>query len=277
MPPPVHQAHEAVLYQVDAFTKQPFRGNPAGVMVLEDAIAEARMQHIAAEMNLAETAFLVKRAPHRYHLRWFTPTVEVELCGHATLASAHILWEHGHVPAEETIVFDTLSGALMATPHDGQIQLDFPATPPQPALLPNGVLECLGLADPLYTGESVFDQFIEVASEEILHSLRPSLSRLRALHLESKTRGVIVTCKAAHSGADFMSRFFAPAAGVDEDPVTGSAHCALAPYWVGQLGRNPLIGYQASKRGGTVNVETKRDRVLLRGNAVTVFELNVLV
>lgn len=266
-----------MLYQVDAFTKQPFRGNPAGVMVLEEAASETRMQHIAAEMNLAETAFLVKTAPHRYHLRWFTPTVEVELCGHATLASAHILWEHGHVPADATITFDTLSGALMATPHDGQIQLDFPATPPKPSQLPEGVLECLGLTDRLFTGESVFDHFVEVASEEILHGLQPNLSRLRGIHMESKTRGVIVTCKAAHSGADFMSRFFAPAAGVDEDPVTGSAHCTLAPYWVEQLGRNPLIGYQASRRGGTVSVETRRDRVLLRGEAVTVFELNLLV
>ncbi|MEM6785625.1 MAG: PhzF family phenazine biosynthesis protein [Bacteroidota bacterium] len=266
-----------MLYQVDAFTKQPFRGNPAGVMVLDDPLGEMRMQAIAAEMNLAETAFLVKTAPHRYHLRWFTPTVEVDLCGHATLASAHILWSQGHEPPGETIAFDTLSGPLRATMHGGQIQLDFPATPPTPVVLPDGVLECLGIADALYTGETVFDHFVEVASEEVLHSLQPDIGRLRNLHAETGTRGVIATCQAAHSGADFMSRFFAPAAGVDEDPVTGSAHCALAPYWTEQLGRNPLVGYQASKRGGTVNVETKRDRVLLRGDAVTVLELKVRV
>ncbi|GAB5517832.1 MAG: PhzF family phenazine biosynthesis protein [Rhodothermales bacterium] len=259
--------------QVDAFTKQPFRGNPAGVMVLNEPASPTWMQQVASEMNLAETAFLVKTGENQYHLRWFTPVYEVELCGHATLASAHALWAAGHAAAGEPIVFDTLSGTLTATPHDGQIQLDFPATPPRPALLPEGTLESIGIEHPLFTGETPFDFFVEVESEEVLHGLRPDFSRLAAI----ETRGVIVTCKAAHSGVDFMSRFFAPAAGVYEDPVTGSAHCALAPYWVDQLGRNPLIGYQASKRGGTVGVKVKGDRVLLRGDAVTVFELKTLV
>jgi PhzF family phenazine biosynthesis protein len=252
------------IIQVDAFTDRPFAGNPAAVCLLA-APADARwMQDVAREMNLAETAFLVPQSDG-FDLRWFTPAVEVDLCGHATLASAHMLWEDGHVAAGAQARFHTKSGLLTADARGDWIELDFPATPAAPATPPAGLTAAMGLT-PRFVGRSRFDYFLEVDGEEVVRGCKPDFGALA--HVEA--RGVIVTSRAAASTYDFVSRFFAPRAGVNEDPVTGSAHCALAPYWVAQLGRAELVGYQASARGGTVRVRLQNDRVILGGQAVTV-------
>jgi predicted PhzF superfamily epimerase YddE/YHI9 len=252
------------LYQVDAFTDRAFSGNPAAVCLLPGPRDEAWMQHVAAEMNLSETAFLVPRADG-YDLRWFTPTVEVALCGHATLASAHVLWETERLRADQPANFHTKSGVLTCVRAKGRIEMDFPATPPAPAAPPDGLAAALG-GTPRWVGKARFDFFAEFESEEILRSLRPDFARIQALG----GRGFIVTARATTRPFDFISRFFAPAAGVNEDPVTGSAHCCLAPYWAERLGRNELTGYQASPRGGIVGVRVVGDRVRLCGTGVTV-------
>lgn len=257
------------LHVVDAFADAPFRGNPAAVCLLTSPGDAVWMQSVAAEMNLAETAFVSPRADGDHDLRWFTPAVEVDLCGHATLASAHVLWTSGGAEAER-LVFHTRSGALAATRRGAAwIELDFPATPPASATTPEGLLEALGLSrdDVRTVGRSRFDVLVEVAAPERVRMVQPDFRRLRAV----EARGVIVTA-AAEPGADhdFVSRFFAPAAGIDEDPVTGSAHCCLAPFWASRFGRTELVGYQASKRGGTVRVEVAGDRVRLSGRAITV-------
>ena len=258
-------------FQVDAFTKSPFAGNPAAVCLLDAARGEAWMQSVAAEMNLSETAFLVAHADSRAHdLRWFTPKVEVALCGHATLASAHVLFETGRLAAGETARFHSKSGVLLAARRDGLIELDFPATPAKPSPPPDGLTEALGVR-PVSVGRSAFDYLVEVESEEEVREVKPSFAVLTRLPV----RGVIVTARAGeaarrHPGADFVSRFFAPAAGVDEDPVTGSAHCCLAPFWAERLGRKELVGVQVSARGGVVHVRLDGDRVHLGGDAVTV-------
>ena len=222
-------------------------------------------------MNLSETAFLVPREGG-YDLRWFTPAAEVDLCGHATLASAHVLWETERAAPAAPIRFHTRSGVLSAErdEHD-YITLDFPATPPEPADAPGGLTEALGL-EPRHVARSRFDYVVELDDEQAVRDLAPDLAALGRI---KGTRGVIVTAPGA-DGHDFVSRFFAPAAGVDEDPVTGSAHCCLTPYWAGKLGRNTLVGYQASKRGGTVSVELVGDRVRLGGRAVTVLRGELL-
>jgi predicted PhzF superfamily epimerase YddE/YHI9 len=257
------------LYQVDAFTAAPFAGNPAAVCLLEADQDPAWMQAVAAEMNLSETAFLRPAdEPGRYRLRWFTPAVEVELCGHATLASAHVLWSEGLAGTAGELRFDTASGPLAARRDgDGTIWLDFPATPAAPVDPPAGLLEALG-GDARWVGRCRFDYLVELADEAAVRDLDPDVRRLRALG----ARGVIVTAPAgtAAGGYDFVSRFFAPGAGIDEDPVTGSAHCTLGPYWAGRLGRPELTGFQASARGGLVRVRPAGDRVLLGGQAVTV-------
>ena len=250
--------------QVDAFTDRPFGGNPAAVCVLPAARDAGWMQLVAREMNLAETAFLVARADG-YELRWFTPGVEVDLCGHATLASAHVLWEEGHLPADQTARFHTRSGLLTASRRDGLIWLDFPRTPPVAAEPPDGLADMLGAA-PRWVGRSPFDWLVELDRDATVRGLDPALSRIARL----EARGVIVTARADDGRHDFVSRFFAPRAGVPEDPVTGSAHCALAPFWAERLGRTELAGYQASARGGTVMTRLVGDRVLLGGSAVTV-------
>jgi PhzF family phenazine biosynthesis protein len=227
------------------------------------------------EMNQAETAFLLTEGDH-YRLRWFTPTHEVDLCGHATLASAHFLWETGRLPKDRTARFETRSGTLSASPGPfGMIELDFPATRPTPTAAPEGLLPALGVSS-----GTVFDNrkpqpdyLVLVENAGLVRSLAPDLGRIRGL----KARGVIVTAPSDRPGIDFVSRFFAPAFGVDEDPVTGSAHCTLAPFWTDRLGRNPLVGYQASQRGGQVEVEVRADRVALRGRAVTVVRGSVEV
>jgi PhzF family phenazine biosynthesis protein len=249
--------------QVDAFADRPFAGNPAAVCVLPAARDEQWMQLVAREMNLAETAFLVRRADG-YDLRWFTPSCEVDLCGHATLASAHVLWDEGHLPADAIARFHTRSGVLTAAQRDGLIWLDFPATPPVAAETPPELERGLGV--PLrYVGRTPFDYLVELESDSGVRRLDPDLNLLATLPV----RGVIVTAASATSEQEFVSRFFAPAAGVPEDPVTGSAHCALAPFWGERLRRTELRGYQASPRGGLVRLRLAGDRVHLGGLAIT--------
>jgi len=250
---------------VDAFTDQRFRGNPAAVCVLPGPADETWMRDVAREMNLSETAFL-HRVADGFALRWFTPTVEVDLCGHATLASAHVLWQDGHLDPGEAARFHTLSGLLTASRTNTEILLDFPATPAIESPRPAGLADALGLLRYRWVGETRFDLLVELDSEDTVRALEPDMSALGRI----ECRGVIVTA-AADGGRpyDFVSRFFAPAAGVPEDPVTGSAHCALGPYWRRRIARDRLVGYQASARGGTVSVTCRGDRVVLGGAAVT--------
>ncbi len=253
------------IVQVDAFTDRAYQGNPAAVCVLPRPAETAWMQALAREMNLSETAFLTP-AGDAFGLRWFTPAVEVDLCGHATLASAHVLWEEGILPAGRQARFDTKSGRLTADQRDGWIEMDFPAVSPVPADAPTDLLEALGVSA-TYVGRNRMDYFVAVGSAAEVRALAPDHTRLRRLPV----RGVIVTAPADPGpGFDFVSRFFAPGSGVDEDPVTGSAHCALAPYWAAKLGKTAMIGYQASPRGGVVRVRPAGDRVILGGQAVTV-------
>jgi len=252
------------IVQVDAFANRAFRGNPAAVCVLPAPRDERWMQDVAREMNLAETAFLHPENG-AYRLRWFTPAVEVALCGHATLASAHVLWEEGHLPAGRQARFLTQRRLLTADHAGDWIELDFPSTPPAPAPAPSGLAAALGAAT-RWVGRSTFDYFVELDSEAAVRGLKPDLAALERLD----ARGVIVTSRATTPGFDFVSRFFAPQSGVPEDPVTGSAHCALAPFWSERLRRAELTGYQASARGGVVRVRLAGDRVMLGGQAVTV-------
>jgi PhzF family phenazine biosynthesis protein len=254
----------------DAFTDQAFAGNPAAVCLLDAPRSDTWMQSVAREMNLAETAFLV-RAGDEFGLRWFTPTVEVDLCGHATLASAHVLWEEGYLDPASEARFHTRSGLLIGTRQDGWIALDFPTTPPAPIEPPPDLTRGLG-APIKFAARTPFDYFVELESEAAVRKLTPDLGLLAGLG----TRGVIVTSRSANPGFDFVSRFFAPGAGVPEDPVTGSAHCALGPFWGERLGKASLVGYQASARGGVVRVTVRGDRVLLGGQAVTVLRAELL-
>lgn len=253
------------IIQVDAFTNTPFAGNPAAVCVLPGERDAQWMQHVASEMNLSETAFLV-RQDDGFRLRWFTPAVEVDLCGHATLASAHVLWESGYLKMDEQARFHTRSGLLTAQRQGEWIELNFPATHEQVAPEPDNLLAALGITTATYIGKNKFDYLIEVASEEIVRALTPNFTLLASV----PARGVIVTSRASTAGYDFVSRFFGPQVGVNEDPVTGSAHCSLAPYWQKKLGKDAMIGYQASVRGGIVRVRVEGERVVLGGQAVTV-------
>ena len=255
--------------QVDAFTARPFTGNPAAVCLLPEPRDGAWMQQVARQMNLSETAFLLRR-DGGYSLRWFTPAVEVDLCGHATLGSAHVLWETGQLAAGSEARFHTRSGWLQAVQHGDWIEMDFPAKLETPAEPPPVLLDALGCT-PLYVGRNQFDYLIEVGSEEELRSLRPNHALLKTLPV----RGVIVTSRSANF--DFVSRFFAPGSGIEEDPVTGSAHCALAPYWGEKLGRAEMRAFQVSERGGEVRVRLRDDRVILGGQAVTVWRGELVV
>jgi PhzF family phenazine biosynthesis protein len=254
------------VFQVDSFTAQPFRGNPAGVVLLDEPRDAGWMQAVAAELNLPETAFLEATAdPAAFGLRWFSPTVEVELCGHATLASAHTLWQTGS-PADR-LRFTTRSGELTAERIADDIVLDFPADPPsevEPAAA-DRVAVALGTTA-RWTGRGRDKFFALLDDEDAVRKVDPDFEAVRALD----AMGVIVTAPAASGHADFVSRFFAPAVGIDEDPVTGAAHCCLAPFWTDRLGERPLLGYQASARGGFVGVEFNGSRVRLSGRAVTV-------
>jgi len=259
------------IFQIDAFTDQPFRGNPAAVCLLPGPRKAAWMQAVAREMNLSETAFVCQEGDG-FRLRWFTPTVEVDLCGHATLAAAHILWEVGWLVPEEPARFHTRAGLLIARRRGTEIELDFPALPEEPLDGLPGLEEALGAA-PLYVTRSTYDYLIEVESEETVRSLRPDFDRLKRL---SAARGFIVTSLATSEGYDFVSRYFAPAVGIDEDPVTGSAHCCLGPFWGRRLDKEEMVGYQASARGGVVRVRLAGDRVYLGGHAVTVLRGELL-
>lgn len=258
------------IVQVDAFTAEPFTGNPAAVCVLPEPRDAVWMQHVAAEMNLAETAFLRPR-DDGFDLRWFTPTTEVDLCGHATLASAHVLWESSILAANEPARFHTRSGLLTAVRRGDWIELDFPLTPEQAVVAPPGLVEALGLT-PLYVGKSSLDYIVELASEQAVRSLKPDLGRLSTL----PARGVIATSRSATPDADFVSRFFAPAAGINEDPVTGSSHCCLAPFWSSRLGKDVFIARQLSARGGVLRVQLADGCVRLGGQAVTVLRCELL-
>lgn len=252
------------IIQVDAFTSRPFAGNPAAVCVLKEPADERWMRDVAREMNLSETAFLLPQEDG-YSLRWFTPAVEVDLCGHATLASAHVLWEEGHLAPSAQARFHTRSGLLTAQRAGEWIEMDFPATPGIPVAAPAGLFEALHIA-PVPVYKNRFDYMLELASDEQVRALTPDFTRL----MQVETRGVIVTSRSSDPQYDFISRFFCPDVGVPEDPVTGSAHCTLAPYWSGKLGRAELTGYQASARGGVVRTRFTGERVQLGGQAVTV-------
>ena len=258
------------IFQVDAFTDKPFAGNPAAVCILPEAAAEDWMQHLANEMNLSETAFLV-RQEDGFNLRWFTPAVEVELCGHATLASAHILWEQGFLSSDRQARFFTRSGLLSAVRKDQWIELDFPAEPEMQTEMPEALLKAFGVSV-RYVGKNRFDFLIELESAQAVRKMVPDFTLLSSI----AGRGFIVTSRSDSSQYDFISRFFAPAAGVNEDPVTGSAHCCLGPYWAKKLGRKELVGYQASARGGGGKVRVGDDRVYLGGQAVTVMLATLL-
>jgi PhzF family phenazine biosynthesis protein len=260
------------IVQVDAFTARPFAGNPAAVCVLPAPRAEEWMRNVALEMNLSETAFLhpvVTREGDGYNLRWLTPAVEVDLCGHATLAAAHVLWEDGHLASDAAARFHTRSGLLTCEKQGDWIEMNFPAKIAEPAEAPAQLAQALG-AELKYTGKNQFDYLVEVADEATLRSLNPNHHLLRQLPV----RGIIVTARGADY--DFVSRFFAPGSGIDEDPVTGSAHTALAPFWAARLGRSEMMGYQASARGGVVRVRVDGDRVFLSGQAVTVLRGDLL-
>ncbi len=255
---------------VDAFTAKPFAGNPAAVCLLAAPADDAWMQSVARELNLSETAFLVREGSG-YRLRWFTPAAEVALCGHATLASAHWLWESGAASEAEPIRFETRSGVLLAMKAGPWVALDFPAKPAAAAVPPEELARSLGAA-PVAFGVSQFDALAELESEDAVRSLRPDVGALAALSY----RGVIVTARATSPGFDFVSRFFAPQVGVPEDPVTGSAHCVLAPWWRAKLGKDDMVAFQASARGGAVKVGVRGERVLLGGQAVTVWKGELL-
>ena len=279
------------IFQVDAFTATPFRGNPAAVCLLDGPRRDAWMQSVAAEMNLSETAF-VEPAAAGWSLRWFTPTTEVSLCGHATLASAHVLWETGALRGDDAARFHTRSGMLSARRFEGaRIEIDLPAAPVTPMPPPEAALEALGGVRVVVSGRTSdrglgdVDFLFELGSEAAVRGLRPDFGQL-ALRVPA---GIIVTARAeerrpaaadpsgnAPERYDFVSRYFAPAFGIDEDAVTGAAHCALAPYWSERLGRDALMGYQASRRGGFVGTRVAGARVLLSGEAVTVMRGTLL-
>jgi PhzF family phenazine biosynthesis protein len=258
------------IFQVDAFADKPFAGNPAAVCVLPEAADEAWMQDVANEMNLSETAFLVEHEDG-YNLRWFTPRAEVDLCGHATLASAHILWEEGLLPTDAPARFFTRSGLLSAVRKGSWIELDFPAEPAEPTAIPETLFRAIGVDAP-YVGKNRFDFLIEVDTAETVRKITPDFTLLSAI----AARGFMITSRSDSSAYDFISRFFAPALGVNEDPVTGSAHCCLGPYWAKKLGKEALTAFQASARGGVVKVRIGDGRVYLEGQAITVMRATII-
>eukprot|EP01012_Entosiphon_sulcatum_P018606 TRINITY_DN23359_c0_g1_i1.p1 TRINITY_DN23359_c0_g1~~TRINITY_DN23359_c0_g1_i1.p1 ORF type:complete len:266 (-),score=46.60 TRINITY_DN23359_c0_g1_i1:77-874(-) len=251
------------IYQVDAFSTRPFGGNPAAVCVLEQWLPDSLMQNIAMENNLSETAFCVRLADGRYHIRWFTPTVEVDLCGHATLATAHILLEVLQ-SGKDRVVFDSRSGELSVTREaDGMLTLNFPAQPAVPIATPAPLVEALKPYAVVEVHKSQ-DLLVLLENEEAVQKVQPSLPRL----LELEGRGVIVTSRAqAADKFDFVSRMFAPKAGIDEDPVCGSAHCTLTPYWSKVLGKATLHAHQISRRGGELLCTLDGDRVRISGRS----------
>jgi len=252
------------LLQIDAFTDKPFAGNPAAVCLLDDERDAKWMQAVAAEMNLSETAF-VRRMGGGFELRWFTPAVEVDLCGHATLATAHALWEENIADPKQPISFHTRSGVLTAARNGKFIELDFPAIQIKESVSLPHLSEALGV-EPIFVAKTRFDLLVEVDCEAGVQGMTPVFTELKQLPV----RGVIVTSRSSDPRLDFVSRFFAPAVGIDEDPVCGSAHCVLAPFWGERLNKNEMVGNQISSRGGIVRVRLAGDRVFLGGQAVTV-------
>lgn len=255
-----------LIIQVDTFTNKPFRGNPAAICFLEEAHDKRWMQEVAMEMNLSETAFIYRKADD-FQLRWFTPTTEVDLCGHATLASAHVLWQELYLPADKVARFHTRSGLLSAKKSGEWIEIDLPAELEKKSDPPPRLQEALGTSFQ-YVGKNRFDYLVELESEQAVRDLAPDLRVLNTI----ATRGIIVTSRAQSEQYDFISRFFAPGAGIPEDPVTGSAHCCLGPYWRRRLNREKMTAYQASPRGGTIRLRFSENRVLLAGQAVTVLK-----
>jgi len=253
------------LYLVDAFANGPFTGNPAAVCPMDGPADEAWMANVAMEMNQAETAYLWPEGDG-FRLRWLTPTVEVDLCGHATLASAHVLFQTGQ--AEGTINFYTRSGLLKATQCGDEIELDFPVEAPTQSEVPS--LACLG-AEPIWTGKNRMDWFVQLENADLVRAIQPDFAEIAGLGM----RGILVTGRDESGEFDFVSRCFFPASGVPEDPVTGSAHCALAPFWAERLGRTELTGYQASRRGGVLGLSVEGERVKLRGSTVTTLSGNL--
>lgn len=250
-------------HTVDAFTNRPFRGNPAAIILLDAMLEDHVLQHIANEMNLSETAYLVRNGTG-FHLRWFTPAYEVKICGHATLASAHMLWTSGVLDPSEEAMFSTLSGKLTARRKADSIELNFPAIPTAASTPPDGLAEALGIPVASVARNEEY-AIVDVGSEAVLRSLEPDFTALRKV----ETPGVMPTAPADDPSTDFVSRFLAPNWGVDEDPVTGSAHCVLGPYWAQRLGKSSMRAHQASARGGDIGVEVRGDRILLTGQAVT--------
>jgi PhzF family phenazine biosynthesis protein len=257
-------------WQVDAFTDRPFGGNPAAVCWLQSEAETAWMQAVAGEMNLSETAF-VRPLDEGYELRWFTPTMEVDLCGHATLATAHALWSDKIVPADRPLHFRTRSGILTCKRTGALIELNFPATPPAPLPPSDQLRDVLGVKV-IDVGSSRFYQLAVLETAQAVRTVQPDFARMKEL----PTLGVIVTATSDDPAFDMVSRFFAPAMGVDEDPVCGSAHCCLAPYWGARLGKTELRAYQASARGGVLHLRLEGDRVALIGQAVTVWRGELL-
>ncbi|HUP59107.1 MAG TPA: PhzF family phenazine biosynthesis protein [Thermoanaerobaculia bacterium] len=260
------------LLQIDAFASEPFRGNPAAVCMLEAERDEQWMQSVAAEMNVSATAFPVPR-DDGFALRWFTPVGEIPLCGHGTLAAAHALWEEKILAHDEPARFHTKAGPLTATRAGELIELDFPAIAEESVEPPPGLLDALGVTAAIHVGKNRLDYLVEVESDDIVRKLTPDHARLSRI----VPRGVIVTSRATGDEFDFVSRFFAPAAGLPEDPVTGSSHCCLAPYWSARLGKDAMVAFQASARGGVVHVRVAGDRVKIAGRARTVLRGELVV
>lgn len=259
------------IYIVDAFAERPFQGNPAAVCPLERPADAGWMQRVAGEMNLSETAFTVPQEGS-FGLRWFTPAVEVDLCGHATLATAHLLWEQKLTPADQPIRFQTRSGLLTCSRNGAKIELDFPAEPATPVPSLPALTFALG-AEPISLRRNRFDLIAEFPTESDVLALRPDYGKLGKI----AARGIIATARSADPRFDFVSRFFAPAVGVNEDPVCGSAHCCLGPFWGERLNKTELLGHQISARGGIIGVRLKGDRVVLSGTAVTVLHGSLTV
>ena len=255
---------------VDAFTHTAFAGNPAAVCVLSEKTTDAWMQSVAAEMKHSETAFCIRVRDGSFELRWFTPGGEVRLCGHATLAVAHVLWEEGWLEHRKVARFSTLSGELTAAPLGRVIELDFPVRPAAEVEAPSGLIEALGVT-PSWIGRDLEDYIVLLADEAAVRACDPNFGALHAV----ETRGVIITAPATQDKVDFVSRFFAPRFGIDEDPVTGSAHCCLTPFWASRLDKNIMTAHQLSARGGELEVELAGDRVKLRGTCVTTLRGNL--
>lgn len=266
MPPDLSQP----IVQIDAFTDRPFAGNPAAVCLLAAPRDRAWMQAVAMEKNLSETCFVQRRADGDFDLRWFTPGAEVDLCGHGTLATAHLLWEQGQLRGNEPARFHTRSGLLTCVRDGAWIVMDFPALPATPVAMPAGIARVLG-AVPVLAARSKWNLLLELAREDELRAMAPDFQGLTAF----SDHGIIVTAPAS-GGIDFVSRYFAPSIRVNEDPVTGSAHCTLAPWWAARLGKTRMLAFQASARGGTLRVEVTGERVRIAGQAVTVMEGRLL-